>query len=98
MWIYYLLQVFSEVEEMNQVCKQEGRKWSSSIFFYNAIILLFSYIHLLQYDNSGDMIYGGHDDSRDHEEGHRSPVISALENEGRVYLRSREQVRLWKCS
>ncbi|XP_063606360.1 alpha-sarcoglycan-like isoform X1 [Penaeus indicus] len=44
------------------------------------------------YDNSGDMMYGGHDDSRDHEEGHRSPVISALENEGRVYLRSREQI------
>ncbi|XP_042893930.1 alpha-sarcoglycan-like isoform X2 [Penaeus japonicus] len=44
------------------------------------------------YDNSDDLIYGGHDDSRDHEEGHRSPVISALENEGRVYLRSREQI------
>ncbi|XP_037792366.1 alpha-sarcoglycan-like [Penaeus monodon] len=44
------------------------------------------------HDNSGDMMYGGHDDSRDHEEGHRSPVISALENEGRVYLRSREQI------
>lgn len=75
-----------------------GKEVKFFFFFDNTIILLFSYIHLLQYDNSGDMIYGGHDDSRDHEEGHRSPVISALENEGRVYLRSREQVRLWKCS
>ncbi|XP_042239606.1 alpha-sarcoglycan-like isoform X6 [Homarus americanus] len=86
-----LLELEKEVEPLwhHQPCPAYFKKTSYERFFRQQNFAV-DWCSFKLYENKKNMMIG--EDASGEDEGPKSPVISALENEGRVYLQRRDQV------